>query len=171
MKLPLHQTLLLSAALSSVDGFSSLSSHGPPTASALRTAADTSRIFVVMPGTSTMPADVVPLVCITSSPKIPLLQEPTPAAARRLVSGRCCPTRRNGSPPRWNVPIARLHRVVQPVRTHTAERRLATSARRCRTSRPSWPVPSVASRMPGRLERPMAASRSTSWPSEVRNLT
>ena len=45
MKLPLHQTLLLSAGLSSVDGFSSLSSHGPPTASALRTAADTSRIF------------------------------------------------------------------------------------------------------------------------------
>lgn len=45
MKLPLHQTLLLSAAVSSVEAFSSLSSHGPPTASALRTAADTSRIF------------------------------------------------------------------------------------------------------------------------------
>ena len=45
MKLPLHQTVLLSAAVSSVDGFSSLSSHGPPTASALRTSADTSGIF------------------------------------------------------------------------------------------------------------------------------
>ena len=45
MKLPLHQTILLSAALSSVDGFSPPSPHGPPTASALRTSADTSRIF------------------------------------------------------------------------------------------------------------------------------
>ena len=37
MRLPLHQTILLSAAASSVDGFSPLSSHGHPPALALRT--------------------------------------------------------------------------------------------------------------------------------------
>lgn len=42
MRLPLHQTILLSAAASSVDGFSPLSSHGYPPASALRTYGDTS---------------------------------------------------------------------------------------------------------------------------------
>lgn len=45
MRLPLHQTILLSAAASSVDGFSPLSSHGHLPASALRTNGDTSGIL------------------------------------------------------------------------------------------------------------------------------
>ena len=44
MRLPLHQTILLSAA-ASVDGFSPLSSRGHPPASALRTNGDTSGIL------------------------------------------------------------------------------------------------------------------------------